>query len=215
MKSFYTELSPIEYLPPNYDIFHSLSLMLNIEDIKIRGTRITEMPSYAFKPIVGHQNRLRGIWIDFGVVEKIGNYLFYGLNSLTTISFHSNRLVSITKNAFHLEKPSNETLGLWLSDNRFNDSGFEIGSFENLRKPTDLRLNHTFITYLDENIFLPFLQSNDKNLITFESDDKLNCDDCRNYWLRKEFHLLGNKTNISKCTNGKSFLSNDNFVHCK
>ncbi len=54
---------------------------------------------------------------------------------------------------------------------------FEIGSFENLRKPTHLLLNYTSITYLDENIFLPFLHSNDKNLITFESDDKLNCDD--------------------------------------
>jgi hypothetical protein len=83
---------------------------------------------------------------------------------------------------------------------------FEIGSFENLRKPTHLRLNYTSITYLDENIFLPFLHSNDKNLITFESDDKLNCDDWRNYWLRKDFYLLGNRTNISECTNGKSAL---------
>jgi hypothetical protein len=59
--------------------------MLNIEEIIIRNTKITEMPSHAFRPIVGHQNKLWGIWMDFGVVEKIGNYLFYGLNSLTTI----------------------------------------------------------------------------------------------------------------------------------
>jgi hypothetical protein len=106
--------------------------MLNIEEITIRSTRITEMPSYAFKPIVVHQNKLRGIWIDFGVVEKIGNYLFYGLNSLT-ISFHVNKLVSIPKNAFHLEKPSNETLVLWLSQNRFR-VGFRSRVFRKLKK---------------------------------------------------------------------------------
>jgi hypothetical protein len=215
LKSFDSRLTPIVYSPPNYDIFYSLSLMLNIEEIIIINPNIVEVPSYAFRPIVGHQNKLRSIYIESGVIEKIGNYLFYGLNYLTNLSFYANKLDFIPKNAFHFEKTSDETMHLWLGYNSLNDSSFENGSFENFRKPTNLTLTHNNITYLDENIFLPFLQSNINNSITFKSDDKLNCDDCRNYWLRKEFHLFGNRTNISKCINGKSFLSNDNFANCK
>jgi hypothetical protein len=189
--------------------------MLNIEFISISQSKITEIPSYAFKPVIGPQNKLSRLWIESGVVQNIGNYPFFSLNHLNELSVDLNYLDFIPKDAFHFEKESNENLRLWLTANKLNDSSFEIGSFDNLRKPTILNLGYTLITYLDEKIFSPFLELNHQNFIGFHASDELNCDDCRNYWLKKEYHLFGNRTNISKCTNGKSFFSNDNFVKCK
>jgi hypothetical protein len=212
-KTFQSRLTPLINSPPNYNIFYALTLILNIESIVIQQSNITEIPSYAFKPVIGPQNKLNLLWIDNGVVQKIGNYPFFSLNHLNELSVDANNLDFIPKDAFHFEKESNEDLVLMMVANNLNDSSFEIGSFDNLRKPTLLYLDNTLMTYLDEKIFSPFLELNHQNFIKFNYG--LNCDDCRNYWLKKDYHLFGNRTNISKCTNGKSFFSNDNFVKCK
>ncbi len=50
--------------------------MLNIEQILIRNTKIREMPSHAFRLIVGHRNKLWKILIENGVLETIGTNFF-------------------------------------------------------------------------------------------------------------------------------------------
>jgi hypothetical protein len=137
-------------------------------------------------------------------VQKIGNYPFFSLNHLRLLSVYENHLDFKPKDAFHFKKESNENLELFLTENKLNDSSFEIGSFDNLRKPAILHLGRTLMTYLDEKIFSPFSELNHQNFII--ANYKLNCDDCKNYWLKIDYHLFGNRTDISKCTNGKSFF---------
>ena len=48
-----------------------------------------------------------------------------------------------------------------------NRSSFEIGSLNNLKRPTNLLLfSNQKLTYLDQNIFQPFLESNAENKIS-------------------------------------------------
>ncbi len=50
---------------------------------------------------------------------------------------------------------------LILRDNNLNGTSFEIGSLNNLKRPTELILGvNPNLTYLDQNIFQPFLDSN-------------------------------------------------------
>jgi hypothetical protein len=52
-KFLYVINTPIVYFPPNYDIFRETSLMLNIQKVWIRYTKLSKIPSYAFRPING------------------------------------------------------------------------------------------------------------------------------------------------------------------
>ncbi len=50
---------------------------------------------------------------------------------------------------------------LILKRNNLNGTSFEIGSLINLKTPTEINLaQNPSLTYLDQNIFQPFLDSN-------------------------------------------------------
>jgi hypothetical protein len=145
------------------------------------GTQISEIPSYAFRPIIGIQSKLSTI--DFGQnkIEKIGNYSFYDLENLTLLSFFGNPLKLISMDSFHFKNVSNQTFDLYLySINTLNGSSFAINSLSNIKRPTIIHLdfNHN-LKFFDETIFVPFFESNPKNQIYLEPFTHLDCDDCR------------------------------------
>ncbi len=100
-----------------------------------------------------------------------------------------------------------------------NGTSFEIGSLNNLKRPTELILGENpNLTYLDQNIFQPFLDSNVENKITLEEETihektSFDCDDCRSYWLKKDSKYR-NRINLKLCSNGKSYTDNANFAKC-
>jgi hypothetical protein len=49
--------TPIINSPPNYDIFLMLSSFINLEKLLINRTQISEIPSYAFRPVIGIQRK--------------------------------------------------------------------------------------------------------------------------------------------------------------
>jgi hypothetical protein len=87
-----------------------------LEVLGLGGTQISEIPSYAFRPINGVQNKLSAISLDNNKIEKIGNYSFYDLKNLTVLSFVSDPLKLISMNSFHFKNVSNKTFVLYLSD---------------------------------------------------------------------------------------------------
>ncbi len=133
------------------------------------------------------------------------------------LSLCGTKIDSIPKNAFNFEKESKETLRLDLQLTKLNGTGFQLGSLENLKRPTDIYLgDNPKQTCLDEHIFRPFLDANDHNVIRIDIYDVpfIDCDDCRSYWLKKESKYF-NRTNLWICSNGKSLYDNTSFAKCE
>jgi hypothetical protein len=201
--------------PPNYDIFVVLSSFINLEYLELRGTQISEIPSYAFQPINGTQSKL--YYIDFGrnKIEKIGNYSFYDLKNLTYLSFSENPLKLISMNSFHFQNVSNQTFLLNLSYiNTLNGSSFTTNSLINIKRLTSILLfGDLNLKFFDQTIFLPFFESNPKNSILLYISPKLDCDDCRSHWLVKESKYLKRFDKI-ECLNGNDIRNSSNFENC-
>jgi hypothetical protein len=213
-KRFFSYYSPIVNSPPNYDLFLALSLFINLERLELYGTQISEIPSYAFRPIIGIQSKLS--FIDFGVnnMKEIGNYSFYDLKNLTSLTFTYESLELISMNSFHFNNVSNQTFELHLNNiYSLNGSSFAINSLSNIERPTQIYLrsaNH--LEFFDETIFLPFLASNPENKILLNST-YIDCDDCRSNWLVKESKYLERFDQII-CSNGNDIRNNSNFKNC-
>ncbi len=109
---------------------------------------------------------------------KIGDYPLYRLNNLILLEFSSTAIKSIPKTVFHLENDSNLTMTLNLYSNYLNVTSFTIGSLTNLKRPTNINFwNNKKLTFLDQNVFQPFLESNIENKIWFQGSNYFDCDE--------------------------------------
>ncbi len=199
--------------PPEHDLFLMLSSMVNLEELKISYTNIDAIPSHAFRPSNGNQNNLGSIDFFNNKIKEIGDSPFYYLNNLYHLTFFSNHIASISKTAFNFKNYSNKKMKLILLYNNLNGTSFEIGSLNNLKRPTELDLEfNQNLTYLDQNIFQPFLDSNVENKIII-GQIYFDCDDCRSYWLKKD-PKYSNRTDLKLCSNGKNWTNNENFAKC-
>jgi hypothetical protein len=81
-----------------------------------------------------------------------------------------------------------------------NDSSFEIGAFKNITGSVRLDLSNNQISYLNEQVFAPFLIANQDNKIILFGNP-MNCSDCRSYWLfkNKKWKAKENKINSLDC----------------
>ncbi len=200
--------------PPTHDIFYMLSSFINLETIYLCFTNITNIPSHAFRSVNGIQDKLSVIVIDTNPIVEIGDNAFSALNNLILLDFFSTAFQSISKTCFFFEKDSNKNLKLNLVGSNLNGSSLAIGLLNSLKRPTTLDLSfNSKLTYLDQRIFQPFLKSNVENKIIIDSDQQLDCDDCRTYWLKKEPKYL-NRTQFGLCSNNRKFIDKSNFAKC-
>jgi hypothetical protein len=209
--------TPLINSPPSHDIFITMSSMFNIEDIWISQSNLTEIPSYAFRPVNGTQTKLKRVYIEHSPsIKEIGNYSLYYLNDLRYFSIQNNSIDFIPTDAFHFEKESNDSLTIYMNENeKLNGSGFAINSFSNIKRPTILNFHSSNkLTFLDQRIFAPFFSTNSNNQIEFGGTQTLNCDDCRSYWILRESKYI-NRTDITKCSNGNDITNSSNFENCK
>ncbi len=86
--------------------------MRNITYIQLENTNITEIPPYAFAPIMGYQTQLQQLYITDGNLQKINDFAFYNLDSLTTLSLYRNPVNYLSKNVFNFRKNSTNILGI-------------------------------------------------------------------------------------------------------
>ncbi len=210
--------SPIVNSPPNHDIFHLMRSMINLRDIQLDGTQITEIPMNAFKPLEGSESQLQAISFFKSPIKKIGNDSFYGLKNLTLLSFDRTSLEFISSNAFHFENHTNELLTIYLFDIKsLNGSSFDINSLSSLKRPTTIYMgNNPNIKFLDEKVFRPFFEADHRNKILLFKNFLIDCDDCRSHWIVNETNYLKRFDFLPlKCLDGKSIEISNNFKNCK
>jgi Leucine-rich repeat (LRR) protein len=117
-----------------------LSSIISLEEIDLCLTNIAKIPSNAFQSKNGAQNNLTHIVFDNSSITEIGDNPFYSMNNLSYLSISGTNIDLIPKNAFNFEKESKKKLILGSQWTKLNCTGFQLGSLENLKRPTDLFL---------------------------------------------------------------------------
>ncbi|CAF3331571.1 unnamed protein product [Rotaria socialis] len=172
-------------------IFSMLKQFQNLRRVSMHNDRLTTIPSYAFN----HPN-LTNIW--FGLenrrtnqpIRTIGQYAFYNVPNLRLLRIFSPNLTDINKHAFAQRNRSivGPILYIHIGGQSLNSNSFPLTSLSRFRSRTVfLRLYFTNLTYLDENIFQPFLETNPSSIIEISSTNvNLQCD-CRSAWVQYDY----------------------------
>ena len=144
-----------------------MSKFVQAQIIHLGFNNIAEIPSNAFKNIVGEQDKLEILWFNGISIKKLGNNAFSQLNSLTQLYITYTSIDFIPEYAFEFNEDSDKRLVIYIYNDQFlNSSGFSEYSLMNLKRPTTIYINFsedTHFSYLDQKIFLPFLRSNKFN----------------------------------------------------
>ena len=193
-------------------IFNILSKFKNLESIDIQYLNINEIPEHAFKPIIGFQDKLNTIIIRGPRLRKIHDNAFYFLNNLTYVELWDTNIDVISKNTFAFELNSDQNLTIRFRNCKFM-STFNIDryTFFNSRRHIILDISGNAIPYLDEKAFLTFLLADERNVII--TDQLLDCNDCRNVWLRN-YRIIDKRINNLTCSNRKLLNDSSNFISC-
>ena len=182
---FFCWTCSIQHQPPKYDLQTILNQMTQLEYLSI-GVNVNEIPSNA----VGNLKKLQFISLFNGKQNlTIKSSAFHSLDHLIRIQIWETTINRIEKEAFK---------SATISDIGFNNctltgESFEKGAFDGIEKSFKIQFMQTNVSYLAESVFKPVL-NNSLNSINFfnhkisngKYNSKIDCDDCRNYWLIKE-----------------------------
>jgi hypothetical protein len=156
-------------------------------------------------------------------VNAIKGSPFANLISLEVIALTGESLNHIPFNSFkieHKEANNGKPLYIFLNQNPLNGSSFELGAFTHPslnKRNISLQLVSNNITFLNETVFLPFLQ-NENNKFEVILDNPLDCDDCRTAWICKKLsaNTRSKLDNNVQCKGGHRLGDCDaNFKKCK
>ena len=152
----------------------------------------------------------------------------FNVDTFEIIDISWTNLSVIEDNAFVSTNNFDNNFILKLINNPLLSSySFTEKSFSNILKPTKLYLGHhyyhrdTLITYLPEKTFLPFLWVSPNNLIGLFGVN-LDCNDCRNAWLKNhtmELKRIMRAVRLTTlkpltCANKRNFDDERNFNDC-
>ncbi|XP_075587625.1 neprilysin-1-like isoform X2 [Dermatophagoides farinae] len=152
------------------------------------------------------ESQLTEIQITTGNIQSIGSDAFADLLHLEQLSLSKNHINFIHAYAFRMNKPSNLTLMIDLTDNDLNSSSFEPESFLGAKRPLKIHLGlngcNLKLDHLSEEIFRPFLDENLKNTIDVGRHCfNLQCG-CRMAWTLSERYRLRVKN--FRCSNDRN-----------
>jgi hypothetical protein len=172
-------------------IFSILKQFENLRRVSMHNDRLITIPDYAFN----HKN-LTSIWFGLETrrtnqpIESIGQYAFYNLPNLKVLRIFSPNLTKINKYAFAQRNRSlsSTVLNIFIGGQMLNSTSFPPTSLSRFRnRPVILHLYYTNLTYLDENIFQPFLETNPSSLIDINlTNINLLCD-CQSAWIQYDY----------------------------
>ena len=150
--------------------------------------------------------------------QSIGEKAFHELNRITFIDIINTSISQIPDNIF-VFKNSDIKLNIGLFYNQMDGTSFSAGAFTNIGRPADFHymgvvddLDSDRIKFLDQKVFEPFFKANKQNMVVLKYE-VLDCNDCRNKWLRDKPEY-GNRVEILRCSNRRTFDSQDNFASC-
>lgn len=189
IKAFYCSQCLLENQLPKYDLQALFNQMTKLEILSI-GLNLTQL-SWSILP--NGQQQLKRLTIKSAQNLTIKSGAFQYQNFLYDIEFEGTTINRIQNEAFKLDSKSKLTR-LFIIFNSCNLTGhsFSNGSFNGLTKPIQILFLKTDINFLNEGAFKSVL-NNQSNLIVnnYEHDydssqSKIDCNDCRNFWLVKE-----------------------------
>lgn len=194
-------------------IFAILRQFVNLRRLSMHNDRLKRIPSNAF-----NQSKLEEIW--FGLenrrtkqpIESIGEFAIANLTNLKLFRLHSPVLQRIDKFAFAQRFPSStkQPLSLILSGSSINSTSFPLTSLTRFQhRQVSLRFVYTNLTYLDENVFQPFLATNSLSLIELHSTNSAFQCDCRSAWIQRDYENLSRKILGYRCWTWKSTVCLD------
>ena len=183
----YIEHNPVLTSPDN-SIFQVLSKFIRAKLILLRHNNKTEIPSNAFRNIVGKQEQLNKLEFGGSSFKRLGNNAFSVLN-LEYLTITVTSIDIIPENAFEFNVSDRRLLINLANNYLLDNTGFAVNSLTRFNRPTIIDLRNKRFPYLDEKIFLPFLLSNTENMIELRLNS-LNCIDFRNYWILTRSELI-------------------------
>lgn len=198
------------------DLFDALNSMINAKKIWLNKNRLRSIPTVAFGKKPEQEFKLQELNFNKfssknGYIKTVGNFAFYYLNELQYLYLSHQRINYLPANAFDFEKASNNTLYIYLGNNKLNNTSFEKGIFTNSKRPIHLELYwNPELTYLDENIFAPFLELNKLNKISLQ-DNPLVCD-CNSYWMIRDRDKFTNQILNVMCKIGAKQTFNIDLI---
>ncbi|XP_075676029.1 endothelin-converting enzyme homolog [Dermatophagoides pteronyssinus] len=210
-----------------FDFFASIRKLINLQKLIIYQNNLTEIPERAFtqndlKSINNnvtdnnetlsnneqdvHELQLTEIQITTGNIRSIGTDAFADLLHLEQLSLSKNQINFIHPYAFRMNKSSNLTLMIDLTDNDLNSTSFVPESFLDAKRPLKIHLGlngcNLNLNHLPEEIFRPFLDENIKNIIDVGRHCfNLQCG-CRMSWTLSERYRLRVKN--FRCSNDQN-----------
>lgn len=126
----------------------------------------------AFSNENNSQNKLqelKEIVITNGSITSIGTDAFADLSKLNRLQLTQNRIRQIKAFAFRTNYQSNVTLVIDLTENLLETSSFEINSLVGSKRPLKINFGlggcNPKLKHLPENIFRPFLDENERNVV--------------------------------------------------
>jgi hypothetical protein len=184
-ETFNTNLSDSE------TIFFILRQFQNLRRVSMHNDRLKMIPNYAFN----HTN-LTNIWFGLETlrtsqpIESIGQYAFYDVPNLRLLRIFSPNLTQINKYAFAQRNRSlsKAALQIYLGGQMLNSTSFPLTSLSRFRsRAVFLRLYQTNLTYLDENIFQPFLETHPSSIIDIHSTNIRFACHCQSAWIQYDY----------------------------
>ena len=164
----------------------------NLTYIYFQDNNIRSIPTRAF-----NHSFLRRIWFGFEYsypqdpIETIGDYAFYDLPQLYSIRLFSSKLSQISKYAFAQRRKSFEDDSLFelhLGGPLLHSKSFPLTSLTRFRhRQVYLRLYQTSFTYLDENVFQPFLETNGYSSVDLNGENHLFKCYCESMWIQRDY----------------------------
>ena len=182
---FFCWTCSIEHQPPKYDLQTVLNQMTQLKHLSI-GINVNIIPPNA----IGNKTNLQFITlINKKQNLTIQSSAFHSLDHLIGIDIWDTTINRIEKEAFKSATISH----IDFTTCNLTGESFEKGAFDGIKNNFEITFMQTNISYLAESVFKPVL-NNSFNSINFFShtisngtyNSKIDCDDCKNYWLIKE-----------------------------
>ena len=120
---------------------------------------------------------------------------FYNLENLTRIQFFHPEIRKIENQAFSFNKKLSQKLTIEFFFCIMNGSSFDTGSFDGIKRPTQILFQRSNISFIPESSFKSVLNHENSN-VRFEYS-YLNCFDCKNHWMIRD--QKDKQVNNEKC----------------
>ena len=155
-------LLPISESNSDYDLMKLINSLVNCTEIKMYSFKLQPIKLNILKKL-----SLTGNYAPIKITS-ICDYAFYECDQIEEINLSYNNISYISEYGFDFRNSYDNTLVIYLFDNKLDESSFAIDSLCNFKRAVKFRLLGNNIIYLDEEVFKTFLDANQLNTIEID-----------------------------------------------